>query len=83
MASNPESLNGNAANAPAKPYHVVRASEDGEPMFDTLESFSDTAAAQTRAKEKSLANDETYVILEVMMVIKPIRQAAVIYSRRG
>ena len=83
MASNPESLNGNAANAPAKPYHVVRATEDGEPMFDTLESYADTTTAQARARERSLANSETCVVLETMMVIKPIRQAAVIYSRRG
>lgn len=83
MATNPESLNGNAANAPAKPYHVVKAGENSELMLATLESFSDTAAAQTRAKELSLANDATYVVLEAMLVIKPIRQAAVIYSRRG
>lgn len=85
MASNAELavVNGNANNQPDRPYHVVKATPDGEPLLDTLESLPNVAEAQTRAKEKSLANDETYLVMETMMIIKPVRQAAVIYSRRG
>lgn len=83
MASNPEALNGNAVNAPAKPYVVTKFTESGELFDDGLEQFPSANEALTRAKEKALANSSAYVVMEIMTVIKPQVQASVIYSRRG
>ncbi len=85
MASNPESLNGNAANQPEKPYYIMQCNEKGEVHqgAPVQGSYATSSEAQTAAKEEALENDCSYLVLETMMVIKPIRQAAVIYSRRG